>query len=132
MNITVVNAKIWEIETKIPDHVKYITTLEFDKLTAENIAARLKQVNLVSKNDFDNKLISLSRKNTSFRYLTFKYLFRTYFTSIDGSQNPIADQPTLNTLELNKGKITNYFLSWKWKGVYTSKFGHYLLFSCIA
>ena len=110
MNITVVNAKIWEAETKIPDHVKYITTLEFDKLTAENIAARLKQVNLVSKNDFDNKLISLSRKNTSFRYLTFKYLFRTYFTSIDGSQNPIADQPTLNTLELNKAKLLIIFL----------------------
>ena len=64
MNFTLVNAKIWEVETKIPHHVKYITTLESDKLTAENITARLKQVNLVSKNDFDNKLISFSRKNT--------------------------------------------------------------------
>ena len=35
------------------DHVhdKYITTQEFNKLTVENFAARLKQANLASKND---------------------------------------------------------------------------------
>ena len=30
----------------------------FNKLTAESFAARLKQANLVSKTDFDNKLTS--------------------------------------------------------------------------
>ena len=55
------------------DHVhdKYITTQEFNKLTVENFAARLKQANLASKNDiadfikqtdFDKKLRNLSKK----------------------------------------------------------------------
>ena len=41
---------------KITDHHhdKYITTPEFNKLTAENFAARLKQINLASKSDIDN------------------------------------------------------------------------------
>ena len=70
------NTKINEIEKKITDHDhdKYITSPEFNKLTAENFAAILKRANLVSKNeiakfvnktDFDNKLISLNKKNNS-------------------------------------------------------------------
>ena len=55
------------------DHVhdKYITTQEFNKLTVENFAAKLKQANLASKNDiadfikqtdFDKKLRNMSKK----------------------------------------------------------------------
>ena len=33
------------------DHAKYITTQDFNKLTAENFFGRLKQVNLSSNND---------------------------------------------------------------------------------
>ena len=39
---TVSNSKISEVENKIPNHDKYITTPEFNKLTAENVIARLK------------------------------------------------------------------------------------------
>ena len=53
MNITVFNTKINEVENKITNHDKYITTLEFNKLTAENVTARLKQANLVTKTDFE-------------------------------------------------------------------------------
>ena len=57
-----------EIENIITtDHDKYITTQEFNKLTSENIPARLVQANLVSKTgipdiflviktDFDDKI----------------------------------------------------------------------------
>ena len=38
---TVLNTKISEVENKIPDHAKYITTQEFNKLTAESFEARL-------------------------------------------------------------------------------------------
>ena len=62
---TVLNTKISEVENNILDHAKYITTQELNKLTAENFAARLIQANLVSKNVFDNKLISFNRKLTS-------------------------------------------------------------------
>ena len=47
------------------NHDKYITIPEFNKLTAENFAAKLVQANLVTKTDFDNKLISLNKKINS-------------------------------------------------------------------
>ena len=39
----VLNTKISEVKNKIPNHDKYITTPEFRKLTVENVTARLKQ-----------------------------------------------------------------------------------------
>ena len=62
---TVHNTKISESKNKVPNHDKCITTPEFNKLTAENFTARLKQANLVTKTDFDNKLTSFNRKITS-------------------------------------------------------------------
>ena len=76
---TDLNTKIREIENKINDHdhAKYITTQEFNKLTADNFGARLKQANLASKTDitgitgfvkktdFDNKLITFNKRITS-------------------------------------------------------------------
>ena len=59
---TVLNTKISEVENKISDHAKYITAQEFT--AAENFVARLTQAKLVSKTNFDNKLISLNRKIT--------------------------------------------------------------------
>ena len=52
MTATVLNTKIGEVENKTPDHVKYITTPEFNKLAAENLAARLKQANLATRTNF--------------------------------------------------------------------------------
>ena len=58
------DAKISDIGKKVTDHDhdKYITTSEFNKLTAENFTARLTQANLVTKTDFDAKLKSLNKK----------------------------------------------------------------------
>ena len=56
---------VCEVENKIPDYVKYIITEKFDELNAESFSAILKQANLVSKTDFDNKLISFNTKITS-------------------------------------------------------------------
>ena len=61
----VLNTKISEAENKIPDNSKYIITQEFNKWMVENFAARLKQANLVSKTDFDNKLANFNRRTTS-------------------------------------------------------------------
>ena len=57
---TYYNSKISEIKKKITDHDhdKYITTPEFNKLTAENFAARLAQANLASK----SKLLTLQKR----------------------------------------------------------------------
>ena len=65
VSAAVLNAKISEVENEIPDNSKYITTQEFNKLRAENFAARLKKANLMAKTDFDNKLISYNKRITS-------------------------------------------------------------------
>ena len=59
--------KISEIEKKLTDHNhdKYITTPEFNKLTAEDFDARVSRANLVTKTDFDDKLKSLNQKTNS-------------------------------------------------------------------
>ena len=60
------------MEKKITDHDcdKYVTTPEFNMLTAEDVAVRLKQRNLASKSvttnfvnkaDFDNNLLSFNK-----------------------------------------------------------------------
>ena len=111
---TVLNSKIGEVENKIPDHAKYITTQIFNKLMAENIAARLKQIYLARKTDFHSKITSFNRNITSnkTKYLEVQknlkirttkdkfFLGRIYFTSTDGSQNKFVYQPTLDTSEL--------------------------------
>ena len=58
------DTKISDIEEKYTDdnHDKYITTPEFNKLTAENFAARLAQANLITKTEFNAKLSSLKEK----------------------------------------------------------------------
>ena len=38
------NTKIGEVENKIPDHAKYITAPELNKLTPEDLAARLNKL----------------------------------------------------------------------------------------
>ena len=74
MTTTALNTKVSEVENKISNHAKYISTQELNKLTMENVAARLKQVNLVSKTDFENKLINFNRKITlnKTKYLEIK------------------------------------------------------------
>ena len=59
--------KLVNLKKKLTDlkHDKYITTAEFNKLTAENFAATLAQANLITKTDCDAKLSSLNRKITS-------------------------------------------------------------------
>ena len=56
------------VENKIPDQSKYISTLEFNKLTAGNFTARLKQENLPTNGDiadFVKKIKILNEKVTS-------------------------------------------------------------------
>ena len=45
------NIALTAVENKIPDHSKYFTTPEFNKLTVEKFTTRSKQANLVTKGD---------------------------------------------------------------------------------
>ena len=62
---TVLSTNIGDVEKTIPDLAKYISPYEFNKLTAEDFVIRLKRANLMSKTDFENKLISFNTKITS-------------------------------------------------------------------
>ena len=61
------NTKITEIENKLNNHNhdKYITTLEFNTLTADIFNARLAQANLVAKINFDSTVSSLDSKTAA-------------------------------------------------------------------
>ena len=67
MTTTALITKNVEVENNVPNHDKNIATLEFNKLTVEGFAARLKQADLVNKTDFHNKLTSFNRQVTSNR-----------------------------------------------------------------
>ena len=55
--------------------------------------------------EVSNKLNSLISRDYNF------FLGRIYFTSNDGSQNTFVYQPTLDTLELEKDKGTDYVIN---------------------
>ena len=102
-----------EVEKKITDHDhhRYIITPEFNKLTAENFAARLSQANLARKSDIANFV-----KKIDYSF----FLGRIYFTSSDGLQIIFVYQPTYNVIRyLNTS--TEYIISWRSKGVYNTK-----------
>ena len=121
---TILNTKISDIENKIPNHDKYITTPEFNTLTAENFTAKLKQANLVIKAYIDKKLVSINKKITSnktkyiesykklvdiakrFAQMSVKgydFLLSTmYFTDNDGYQNLLVVDLVLSSLILDK------------------------------
>ena len=73
MNKNVLNTEINEVENKIPNHDKYIAIPKFNKLTVESFAARLKQANLVTKTDFDNKLTSYNKQIDSYKKYIYKF-----------------------------------------------------------
>ena len=64
MTTAVLNTKVSEVEYEIRGNAEYVTTQEFTKLTAENLAARLKQADVVNETDF-NKLTTFSKRITS-------------------------------------------------------------------
>ena len=57
------DTKFSELEKKFSDHNhdKYTTIPEFNTLAADVFNARLAQANLITKKDFDAKLLSLNR-----------------------------------------------------------------------
>ena len=63
------DTKINESEKKITDHDhdKFITTSKFNKLAVERFTGKLKQTNLVTKTDFNNKLTNFNKWITSNR-----------------------------------------------------------------
>ena len=116
------NIKITETEKKLTDHKhdKYITTPEFNKLTAENFTARLAQANLITKTDFDAKMPNLDRKITSLKKLeTFDSIYfcgKSHFED-DGTQNYLVFQPMYRYFKtIVSGGNRKYIYYWKSKG----------------
>ena len=60
----IITQKLVKLKKKITNsnHNKYITTPEFNKLTAETFAAKLRQENSVTKTDFHDNPKNLNKK----------------------------------------------------------------------
>ena len=65
------NLKI-KLITLVHDQDKYITTQEFDKITAKTLPARLAQASLVRKNDISNFVKKTNLKKNELNELSEK------------------------------------------------------------
>ena len=111
-----------KIEDKIPNHDKYITTPEFNKLTKGNSDERFKQANFTSKNgtddlkhtDFNDKLIPTKGFTKDLINGCSIYNGAKYFAR-DVSQIYLLFQPVLKYFKTltNSSRI----IAWKSKGI---------------
>ena len=125
------DTKVTEIENKLNDYNpdKYVTTPKFNTLAADVFNARLKQVNLVAKTNFDNTVSSLDSKiaknktkNESIenRFKKLKAFGLDYFIGKshfeeDGAQNYLVFQPIKGYFKIIAN--SEYISSWKSKGL---------------
>ena len=125
------NTKFTQIERKVTDHIydKYVTTPEFKMFTAKVFHSRLKQVNLTTKTDFDNKLINLNIKKINLnktkhllvenelkKLQTFDSIYfrgKCHFEE-DATQKYLVFQPMRKCFKTISN--TDYVLEWKTKG----------------
>ena len=132
MKKTDYDTKISDIEKKITDHdhEKYITTSEFNKLTAENFNAIL--ANLITIADFDAKLQGLSKRITSnktnhllvenelkkLKTFDLRYIKGKGHFEEDGTQNYLVFQPMCRYFKRIAGVFSgNCIYFWKSKGL---------------
>ena len=125
------NTKATEIENKLNNHnhdINYDNNQEFDEWTADVFNARISQVNLITKADFDAKLWSINRKitqnktkklhveNELKKIKTFhsSYFIRKSHFEEDGTQNYLVFQPINRYFKVAN---SDYVLSWKSKGL---------------
>ena len=90
------------------DHDHWITTSEFNKLTTENFAARLAQINLAKRTKHllvENELKTLKTFDSSY------FRGRNYFVGNDGTQNYLVFQSMFKYFK----KIGNTKLTSEWK-----------------
>ena len=73
-----------------------------------------KTFNIKESKDEQDKILKLQTHHLS-------YILGNNLSGNDGFQNMFVSHPKSDTLKLKKDKGTDYVLSWKSKGVYTSK-----------
>ena len=127
-SVDLLDYKLHRVRLKRVGSDKYIDTSEFNKLAVDIFNARLAQANLVTKTDFDAKLLGLNRKitqNKTKRLLvenelnklkTFDsgyFIGKSHFEE-DSSQNYLVFQPLFRYFKLNL-KTGGTILSWKSK-----------------
>ena len=120
------NTKITDIKNKLNNHShdKYVATSEFNTLAANVFNARLAQANLITKTDFDAKLIEkLIEKLQQIKHflndndLSY-YRGKQYFDEGSGKQNYLVFLPLRKYFKLNSvAGAANYVLSWQSKGL---------------
>ena len=105
------NTKFEEIEQKIPSHYKYIITLEFNKLTKKHFDERLKQGNLVSRNDIGDfiKMIYFDENLKNLLIIKLFQIKQNIHTQVEKKLNDMSKKVKLiPTKILTKNLIKGY------------------------
>ena len=105
VSTTILKTNIEEVENKILDHAKYITTPEFNKFAESIFDTKLKQANLAANSDV-NAVSQRANKNKvkieKLQTFNLSYFLGKNFSGYDGFQNTFVFQPTFSTTILNK------------------------------
>ena len=108
------DTKIVELEKRIPDHEKYITTNDFTANTFSGsiFDERLKQAKLVTNIDLNTvkrSIINNEEKIEKMQIFDLSCFLGQKFFVDDGFQNMFVYQPTFSTLDIKK-QMMNIFL----------------------
>ena len=105
MSTTILKTSIEEVENKILDHAKHITTPEFNKFAGSIFDTKLKQANLAANSDV-NAVSQCANKNKvkieKLKTFNLSYFLGKNFSGYDSFQNTFVFQPTFSTTILNK------------------------------
>ena len=122
------NTKITDIENKLNNHNhdKYVAASEFNILAANVLNAGLAQANVITKTDFDAKLLSLNRKITANKTKHFLndndlnyYRGKQYFDQGISKQNYLVFLVMGKYFKLNSVVgVIDRVLSWQSKGLF--------------
>ena len=116
MTTTFLNAKIGEVENEIPDHAKYIATLEFNKFTGSIFNKKLKQAVLAAGSDVNCVSQCANKKKEKIEKLqmfNLRYFLCKFSKYVCFSTNISL----IGFKQSNEYKVS----PWKSEGVYTFK-----------
>ena len=119
----VLNTKFGNVENKIHDHARYITTSEFNNVSDSIFDTKLKKTNLATFSHV-NAISQCTNKNKEkikkLQTLDLSYFLGKLFLGDNGFQNMFVCQPKFSTIDFKQENEEYKVSAWIPKGVNSS------------